>query len=107
MTQSSYQKLKLACNADFLIRETDEENSVFIKDIQERLAKYRSRSTPRFRETKTAHPSGWAVFVWWRRGELNPCPKTLQRELLRAQTFDAGSLPVPLITGQMSNRWVG
>ena len=37
MPKSSNQKLKLLYIADFLMRETDEENSVFIKDIQEHL----------------------------------------------------------------------
>lgn len=27
-----------------------------------------------------------ALNTWWRRGELNPRPKTFERELLRAQT---------------------
>ena len=45
---------------------------------------------------------------WWRRGELNSCPKTLQRELLRAQTLVLGfRIPVSLITGQTSRRQVG
>ena len=26
------------------------------------------------------------VFIWWRRGELNPCPKMRMRDLLRAQS---------------------
>ena len=31
-------------------------------------------------------------FLWWRRGELNPRPKTHPWELLRAQTVIAGVL---------------
>ena len=46
--------------------------------------------------------------IWWRRGELNSCPKTLQRELLRAQTLVLGfRIPVSLVTGQTSRRQVG
>ena len=48
------------------------------------------------------------VLTWWRRGELNSCPKTLQRELLRAQTLVLGfRIPVSLVTGQPSRRQVG
>ena len=45
--------------------------------------------------TSQPYPYGKAAFekvgvrvmsIWWRRGELNPRPKTLPRELLRAQT---------------------
>ena len=27
-----------------------------------------------------------AVLLWWRRGELNPCPKTIPQDFLRVQT---------------------
>lgn len=44
--------------------------------------------------TSQPHPYGKAAFkkvgvrvmsIWWRRGELNPCPKAHSQELLRAQ----------------------
>ena len=43
--------------------------------------------------------------IWWRWGELNPRPKALQRDFLRAQTVIAGVfLPVPLPDGKPSRR---
>ena len=41
-------------------------------------------------------PCGDGCWIWWRRGELNSCPKTLQRELLRAQTLVVGRARFPL-----------
>ena len=32
---------------------------------------------------------------WWSWGELNPRPKALERELLRAQTVISGRNPIP------------
>ena len=46
-----------------------------------------------------------APTLWWRRGELNPRPKTHPQKLLRAQTVIAGVfLPVPLPDGKPSRR---
>ena len=28
------------------------------------------------------------ILVWWRRRELNPCPKAFSRDFLRAQSFN-------------------
>ena len=45
---------------------------------------------------------------WWRWGELNPRPKALQRDFLRAQTVIVEVfLPVSLPTGKPSRRLVG
>ena len=44
--------------------------------------------------SKRPHLSGrqlWS-FCWWRRGELNPCPKTHPHDLLRVQTVYWNSL---------------
>lgn len=52
--------------------------------------------------TSQSHQHGKTAFekagvrvmsIWWRRGELNPRPKTLPREPLRAQTVIY--IPVP------------
>ena len=46
--------------------------------------------------------------IWWRWGELNPRPKALQRDFLRAQTVIVEVfLPVSLPTGKPSRRLVG
>ena len=58
-------------------------------------------------QKKVAASDRQLATTWWRRGELNSCPKTLQRELLRAQTLVPGRTPFPLLTGQTSNRPVG
>lgn len=42
---------------------------------------------------KEKHLLSQVLFFWWRRGELNPRPKTLPQELLRAQTVL--SIPLP------------
>ena len=54
--------------------------------------------TPSPNEKGTAVP---CLFIWWRRGESNPCPKTSPRDLLRAhyvidsplRNADAQALP--------------
>ena len=62
--------------------------------------------------TLQPHPYGKAAFekvgvhvvsIWWRRGESNPRPKTLQQELLRAQTVIC--IPAPQREPSHSGAW--
>ena len=43
------------------------------------------------------------ILFWWSRGESNPCPKTLPRELLRAQTVIW--IPLPRREPSHSKAW--
>ena len=63
------------------------------------LNDYPYQHTQKSRLARKTLPNGsfflrfaWRENGWWRRGELNPCPKTRPHGLLRAQTIYSHSL---------------
>ena len=64
-------------------------------------------NTPFLPKSKNRNPDTLCikitVLIWWRWGELNPRPKALKQELLRAQQVFAGRR-TPLFPSGQANR---
>ena len=81
------------------IPQVTKNSSKYLLFLQENLRIKKARTTWDSRLSAYDIQSGRAF--WWRRGELNPRPKALLQELLRAQTI----LYIPLPKRGSSHSW--